>query len=155
MRNLSPVAVASMMAQETGEVWLVLLTIEHGALSEPIRVVNNLEDIASNGNNFIGCPFEIELPGQDTQRASAARLRIDNVDREIVNSVRAITTPAEVTIQIILASQPDTIEVQYDGLVLRNVQWDGAFVTGDLVAEDIFSEPICTMMTPSAFPGLF
>ncbi len=35
---------------ETGEAFLALLTIDHAAISPPIRAVNNLEDVVSRGD---------------------------------------------------------------------------------------------------------
>lgn len=153
-RTLSAAALASMHAQETGEVWLVLLTITNPGITT-IRVVNNTENIVSRGNTFIGFPFEIELPGQDPDSPSSARLRIDNVDKQIVEAVRSISTPPLVTIEVVLASQPDTVEIAYSNLTMRSVEYDVDSVRGELTFESIFSEPVTLTMTPNRFPGLF
>jgi hypothetical protein len=154
-RTLSSLALEAAHAQQTGEVWLVLLTMTHASLTAPIRVVNNNEDITSRGNVFQAFPFDIELPGEDPDSPSRARLRIDNVDRTVVNSIRSIDTPPQVMLEVILASQPGTVEVAFSGLTLREVDYDASSVSGDLVFESIFSEPISATMTPSRFPGLF
>ena len=44
--------IRSAFAQETEDVWLVLLTISHADLSEDIRVVNNTVNITSRGLMF-------------------------------------------------------------------------------------------------------
>ena len=62
----------------------------------------------------------------------------------------ALRTP-----KVVLADQPDTIEVEYAGMRLRNVTWDQGEISGDLVYEDILSEPVCEQMTPARFPGAF
>lgn len=153
-RTLSSAALASMHAEQTDEVWLVLLTISNPGMTT-IRVVNNTEDIVSRGNTYIGFPFEIELPGQDPDSPSSARLRIDNVDKRIVEAVRTITTPPEVTIEVILASQPDTVEIAYSNLSMRAVEYDVDSVRGELTFESIYSEPVTLTITPNRFPGLF
>lgn len=155
MRTLSNAALASAHARETGEAWLILLTITHPTLSPPLRFVNNLQSVTSRGNVFIAFPFEIELPEQDADTPGEARIVIDNIDRQIVETIRQITSPPEVLIEIVLASQPSTVEAAFDGLVLRNVQYDAYTVKGTLRFEDIMTEPVSLQMTPSRFPGMF
>lgn len=151
---LSSAAIASMHAEDTDEVWLVLLTISHDDLDAPIRVVNNTEDIVSDGLTYIALPFELELPDQG-ERPGEARIRIDNVNRAIVEAVRTIQAPPNVAFKIILASQPDVIEYEHSGLTLRDVTYDVASVQGYLRYEDLTSEPVADTITPSRFPGLF
>jgi len=154
MRTLSNTALAAMNAQQSGEVWLVLLTISNPGI-ETIRVVNNNEAIVSRGNTYLAFPFEIELPGQDPDSPSSARLRIDNIDKRIVEAVRSISTPPIITIEVVLASQPDTVEIGYTDLTLRAVEYDVNSVRGELTFESIFSEPVTLTITPNRFPGMF
>jgi hypothetical protein len=155
LRSLSAAAIESQNAQETGEAWLVLLEIDHDDLADPIRVVNNHQNITSNGYLFVGFPFEIELPGEDPDQPLRARLRIDNVDRTIVETVRTISSPPTVTARVVLASQPDTVEVEFSGMTLRKASYDAATVEADLVFEDVLNEPVTTNMTPAKYPGMF
>ena len=155
MRSLSPLALQSGFESQTDEVFLVLLEIAHPNITDTIRVVNNNEDITSNGKLFVAYPFEIELPSEDAEQPPLARLRIDNVDRMIVATVRNISTPPTVTIRVVLASQPDTIELLFEGLTMRNATYDAASVSAELVFEQILVEPVATLMTPGMFPGLF
>jgi hypothetical protein len=154
-RTLSSTAIASQNAQETGEVWLVLLTISHADLATPIRVVNNNEDIVSRGLTFQAFPFEIVLPNEDPDQPPKAYLRIDNVDRSVIAAVRGISSTPSVTIEVILASAPNNVEIGYSGFSLRNVTFDVAQIEAELLFESIFGEPITASMTPSRFPGMF
>lgn len=154
-RTLSSVALASIHAQETGEVWLVLVTISHSTLATPIRVVANNEDITSRGNLFQAFPFDIVLPGQDADGPPRATLRFDNVDRTAVNAIRGLTSAPDVLLEVVLASNPDLVEISFPGLSLRNVRFDALQVEGELFFESIFNEPVTLTMTPSRFPGLF
>lgn len=155
--ELSDVARAAALAQETGEVFLVLLTISHDdIIGGPIRVVNNTEDILSRGNTFIAFPFELQLPDDSTERAPLARLSIDNISREIAQAIRTITSPPTVTIELILADAPDDIELSLPEFTLRNVTWDVQSVAGDLMVQDLISEPYPVgVYDPSRFPALF
>lgn len=142
--------------QDTDEVFLILLTIAHDDISPSIRVVNNNEEITSNGNLFTAFPFEIELPDSKENSAPRARLSIDNVSREIAEAIRTITTVATITIEIIRAADPDTIEITWAPFNLRNVKWDMFRVSGDLVAEEIELEPFPVgQFTPGNFSALF
>lgn len=155
MRTLSPAAEASLLAEETDEVWLILLTVSHPDLDDPITIVNDINEIVSNGVTFRALPFEIELPGEG-QRPGESRIRIDNVSREIVEAVRIIgLIPPTVKIQVVLASQPDVIEYEVPVMTLRDVTYDAAFVTGVLRFEDISVEPVAEIINPNRFPALF
>lgn len=153
---VSNTLISSAFAQETTDVWLVLLTINHSTLSEPIRVVNNTENITSNSELFVGFPFEITLPDNREGAAPSAQLAIDNVSREIGLAIRTMTSAASVTIQVVRAAAPDTIEIEWPYFTLRNVKMNANSVSGDLVFEDFVSEPYpAGRFVPSYFPGLF
>lgn len=154
MRTLSTAATQSLADQESEEVWLALLTLSHPDLGEPVRVVSNTEDIVSNGHTYTALPFVLELP-DDGPDPGVARLRIDNVTREIVTLVRSIAAPPTVTIDLVLASQPDTIDTTITNLTLRDVRYNAAQVTGTLWFEDVATESVAEIITPARFPGLF
>lgn len=142
--------------QETDDVFLVLLTIDHTDINPPIRVVNNNEDITSNGNVFVAYPFDIQLPDSMEDSPPRARLVIDNISREIAQAIRNISTPATVLIEIIRAADPDTIEMTFATFNLKNVKWDVFKVSGDLVMENMEIEPFpAGQFSPAYFPGLF
>ncbi len=155
MRNISPESRIAAYAEATDKVWLVLLEINAAGLGAPIRIVNDNQDVIHLGWTFIGYPFEIELPSESQDRPMIARIRIDNTQRLIIDEVRSISEPPSVTLRVILADQPDVVEVEYAGMRLRNVTWDVGEISGDLVYEDILSEPVCEQMTPARFPGAF
>lgn len=154
-RGLSSAALASIHEQETDEVWLILVTIDHADLANPIRVVSNMEDITSNGETFVGLPFEIILPDENPDEPGEVMLRVDNVDKTIVETVRIIQSPPTVKVQVVLASQPDSIEAEIDGLTMRDVTWDVGVVEGRLRLDDLVVEPLSETITPARFPGLF
>lgn len=154
-RTLSNAAILSQNLQSSSEVWLVLLTISHATMSTPIRLVNNNEDVVSRGNTYIAFPFEIELPGEDPDQPPKATLRIDNVDRRVVQTLRSITSPPTITLEVILASAPNTVEVSFTNMTLRSAQYDVTSISGELTFDAIYTEPVTLTMTPSRFPGLF
>lgn len=155
-RSLTTTAVQAANAQETGEVFLILLTISHASLSPSIRVVGNTEDIVSNGETFLAFPFEITLPDDAPESVAQVSLKIDNVDRQIVDAIRSISSPPTVSIDVILASDPDTIEAGPFNMTLLQSDYDVLTVTGELVFEDVLNEPFPgDSFDPVGFPGLF
>jgi hypothetical protein len=147
---------ASAFAADTDEVWLVLVTIEHADISPPIRVVNNTENITSRSELFVAFPFSITLPDSREDAPPRARLTIDNVSREIAQAVRTITSAPVVTIEVVRAADPDTVEISWPFFTLRNIKWDAGKVSGELTLEDFTSEPYpAGIFSPASFPGLF
>lgn len=155
-RALSTTAKAGIYAQQTDQVYIVLLTIDQEDLDEPIRLANNYANVTSNGETYVGFPFTITLPNDSDENVPHAQLTIDNVDRAIVNAVRTMTTGAVVTVSVVLASSPNTVEVGPFVMTLRNVSWNATTVSGTLQSEDLINEPFPgEFMTPNTFPGLF
>lgn len=155
-RSLSPTARRAVFAQQTGEVFLLLLTIEHASLAAPIRVVNDLVNHTSNGDVFTAFPFQLQLPDEHEDKPPRMRLSIDNVDRTIVESLRRLTSPPTVQLDVCLASQPDVIEESFPGFLLQSVSYDHLVVEGDLTLDDIVTEPFPEgSYTPQHFAGLF
>ena len=146
----------TLFASETDEVYLIMLTLSHSSLPDDIRIVNNTENITSKTKEFIAFPFQIILPDDTSQGPPSATLRIDNVSREIIGYIREFASAISAKIEIIRASEPDTIEATYDGFTLRGVQADATTITGQLGVEDITIEAFPSRsFTPASFPGLF
>jgi hypothetical protein len=155
-RNLSSLTRQALYAAETGEIFLVLLTLSHAGLSAPIRVTSDAVTTLSRGNTFVSFPFDLVLPDDQENRAPRARLVIDNIDRQIVTAVRSLSTPLTALIEIVRAADPDVVEARFIDFKLTNVSYDAHKVEGDLTIEDFTSEPFpAASFSPSLFPGLF
>ncbi len=145
-----------------GEAWasesdlpLVLLKIEHAELSSPILVVDNRVDITSGGDVYTAFPFEVRLPDSLEDAPPRARLRISNVSREIGQAMRDITSPADVTIEVVRQDALDVIEMSWPTMKLTNVRWDFLTVEGDLEYENLSREPYPYLVfSPAEFPGV-
>lgn len=159
--TVSDALVRAAFDQETGEVVLVALTLEHDDLVQPIRVINNTEAVTVEGEEFVTYPFEISLPDDQDSGPPRARLAIDNVSREIAQSVREIASPVSVTIAVVRAVEgtdgwTGAVELSFPNFLLRDVKWDALQVSGDLQVEDLTREPYpAGSFTPASFPGLF
>ncbi|MFA7287329.1 MAG: DUF1833 family protein [Melioribacteraceae bacterium] len=152
---------------ETGEVYVLLLTVNHDDLTTPIRVSTDNNDTftvdsttvrgtISNGNNFIYLPMEITLPDDSDESISQAKISIDNIDRDILRSIRSLESPPTVSIQVVLASSPNTYEAQFNNFVLRDVTADSLVISGTLSLSNFLNEPFPGgTILPSNFPGIF
>lgn len=156
MRTLSSTALQSMFSEETDEIYVVLITIDHEELPAPIRVCSDSIDTMSRGNNYISYPFEFSLPTDLEEGPPSASITVDNVHRDLTNSLRMITSPATFTIEIVRASDPDTLESSFLPLKMRSVKVDALTISGELTTDDDTAEPFpYRSFTPSSFPGLF
>ena len=156
MRDVSLTFRQAVNAEETGEAFLILITIDHADLAQPIRVSSDAVDTESRGETFHACPFDLSLPDDPDQGSAAARISIDNVDRDIVIALRSISTAPSVTMELVLASDPDTVEASFEDFELKHADYDALVVQGDLSIESFMSEPFPgDIFSPACFPGVF
>lgn len=164
-RSISQTAKTAIFSQNTDECFIVLITIDNASFTDPIRVASDsyevlpnagVRGVVSRGNEFIFLPFSVELPQQDDTGIARASLSIDNVSREIVAAARSVTTPLDITIEVVLASDVDTVEVAIQNFKLDNVTYDALTISGDISVEYFELEPYpARRFTPSDFPGIF
>ena|SRR3990167_1499966 len=153
-RSLPNAALAELYVADTDAVWLVLLTISHADLALPLRLVNDVTNLVSNGNTFTALGFLARLPA-DRTGPPRLQLVLDGVDRTLVTAIRSIITPAAVLVQLVRRSAPDTILRSWD-LDLRGASYDAQTVTLELAPEPVLDESYPgTDFTPLLFPGMF
>lgn len=157
MRALSTAAKRALMAEETGEVFLPLLTISNLGDAQPtLRFVHNTEDIVSRGENYLACPFQMTLPEEREDQLAQVQIVIDNVDRSIVVALRKLQTVARVVLEIVLASSPDVLEAGPFNFSLRDANYDVLTVTGTVMFEDVLNTRYPKdLFTPANTPGLY
>lgn len=146
----------AMHAQQTGEAVIVLLTLSHALLPEPIRVTSNGEDVTSEGQLYLRFPFDITLPPESDDAPPQVQLRIDAVDQRIVTSIRELQGAPTVQIALALASSPDVLETRPYAFTLREAEYDAGEITGTLMYEPVLDEPYPGwQFSPSTTPGVF
>jgi hypothetical protein len=156
-RQLSLPALRALFAQETGEVFLMCLTLTHSSFPAPIRVVFNNEPITRYAGVFEPAAFEVTLPEDEQDKLPQIQLSIENVDRSISEAVRTIVGRVNVTMELVLASSPNVLEVGPFTFQLMSCTYDAMKLTGVLGLEDDLlntSFPSLTY-TPNNSPGLF
>ena len=155
-RTLSPAAARAILARETGEIFLACLTISGPGL-DTLRAVNDTQPLVRTAGTFHPYPFETVLP-EDTDSASpTVQLRVDNVDRQVTAALRAYQGMPQVTLEIVLASSPNTVEMGPFEFSLLGVDYDALLITATLGYEEDFLNQAAPAQsyTPTTSPGLF
>jgi hypothetical protein len=163
MRTLSSTALQAMFAEETGQAYLVLITISHPKLALPLTLTSDAVATVSNSGvvggpniTFIPCPFQFSIPDDQSDQLPVANLSLDNIDLAVINAVRSLgNVPATVLMQVVMASTPNTIEAQWT-MTMRNVEYDAFTVSADLRFDELLDEPFPgDLVTPATLPGVF
>ena len=155
-RTISDVFKEALLQRETDERVVVLLTIEHPDLAEPLRLCLNPKPITSRGHVYSFFPFQITLPEEREDQAPVARLVIDAVDLVIVSVLRQIEAAPTVTIELVLASSPDTVEYQGAPMLWRSIAYTVTTVDGTLQGPRIFySRFPAEVFSPATTPGVY
>jgi hypothetical protein len=153
-RTFSTVMTGAMASQETEEGEVVLLTIEHPNFST-VRLVNANVAVESQGYTFQPFAFRATLP-EESDRVKSAQLEVDNTDRRLVTELRSAQSPAKVTLQVVLFSQPDTIDLEVGPLRLEQANISLDTIELPLGAEPVAYQPVPDgRFTPDQFPALF
>jgi hypothetical protein len=155
-RSLSSAALQAIFAQETGEAVFFLVEIDHPDFVQPIRLVNNNENVISGGETYFAFPFDVSIPSEKSDELPSTQIRICNVDRQMIAALRALTTEPTVTLSVVLGSTPNTVEVGPFAFKLSNYSFDALSISGALGYEDILNEPFPSgAFNPAEWPGLF
>jgi len=143
-------------SQRTSEAFIVLLTIEHDDLAAPIRLSSDGVDTTSNGETFIAYPFNITFPDDPEEGITMGKFEIDNVAQDYIAAIRSISTSPTMQIDVVLASDPDTLEVSLSGFEMTNIEYTANVISFSLSVESFMNEPWPgDSFLPSTFPGLF
>lgn len=135
----------------------MLLEINHASLTTPVRVVNDMQDLTSNGNLFIACPFRYVLPDDFENQLPKARLAVDNVGRDLMYWIETSAGGNGSTVKMmqVMRSRPDTIEWSIT-MNLYNVQVTMKEVSAELGFENLFAKPaVLLQYRPDNSPGIF
>jgi hypothetical protein len=155
-RSLSTTLQSAANAEETSEVFLILLKIDHADLPAPTRLVNNTQDIVSNGDTYTAYPFELTLPDSDPERPPEVTVTIDNVAQDLIANLRSVSGPLSIDLSVVLASGPDAIEIGPIALEMTFADWDAGVIRGRLAYPELLDEPYpADTFNPALYPGIF
>ena len=156
-RALSATGEASVLANETTEEWILLLTVNHASFSGPQRFARRRTSIVSNSNTYNAAFFDLSFPDQTPNQLPRWQVTIDVVDQAVLAELRSVSTAPDIQIDVIRAAAPDTIEMTTGtDYKLRSLAYTGTTVTGEISMEDLLSEGFPGgRILPSNFPGGF
>lgn len=166
MRTVSETFRAAMFAQETDEIPVLLLTITHPDLVSVWRLSSDnailldaeeqLRGTVSRGQDYYFFPMGVSLPEEGEDASNVIQVTIDNVGRELTSLLKSTTTPAAITIEVVLASAPDLVEVEFPDFELASADVDVGTVVLSITVDTMASEPYpADNFTPGSFGGLW
>lgn len=154
MNELSNALKRQIFSQESDDPFLTLVTLTHTSFTA--RLVNNSSDVVSGGFNFTAFPMKIRLPVDDGETARDFAIEFDNVSLDLITNLRSVTGDIGVKVQLILASMPDVIQVEYTDLFIRSVSYNAKTISARVVMDSFLAiEMTSERYTPSIYPGLF
>jgi hypothetical protein len=157
-RTLSPTVIEAMNAQSTGVAVLALVTITHSTFTT-VRVVNNTENVTSNGDLFTALPFTVRLPADSEEYRPVMKVGVPNVSLDLMTELRSVAGSREkikVALSIVDHAAPDTLLAAWTDFEVENVNYTAESLTFDLTLKSYLAEPYPGgSFTPSDFPGLF
>lgn len=157
MRDYSNAAKRNLLATSADEPFLIMLEITHVDLAIPVRVVNDIQNITSNGNEFIACPFRVSLPDDVLGQLPHAQIEIDNIGRDLTQWLEYSRggQGARIRLMQVMRSDPDTIELDLT-LDLTNLVITNSTVTGSIGFVNMLGrQGTVPTFTPKTAPGLW
>lgn len=167
-RTLSSSMLRALYAEESGDYPILLITLTHPTLTQPIRVssdptqriaVSDAEVVygtVSRGNTYVYIPFSIALPNDSAEEAPHTSISLDNIGRDLVPTIRNLNSPPTVLLEWVMSSAPDTVEADFPGFALGSITYDALTISGEITVDGLVGEPCPSgTMNPSDFPGLF
>lgn len=165
------VAIEAAFAPSTDQVYMVLATISHEQLSEPLYIANNRINVQSRGQTFIGFPFAVRLVTDD-ELPPRGEIEVQNVGGATTGSgedpdqppvqprisqiILPLRGPVFVKFEIVLLFSPDIVEKTYDELVLRDIEADGISVRASITGRFQDREPATKYrIKQETFPGVY
>ncbi len=160
-------------AMSSDEVEVVLITVTHEALSQPLRLTTDpTERLTSDplvygtrstwgGADPLTDPYQFILayavvPGEAEDTPATGQIVLDVLDARMAEVLRSITSPATFSMAVVMASTPDLVEQQWLDLMLVNVEGDASTITINISREEVeLNEFPAGRMTRAYFPGLW
>ena len=165
-------------AQNTAENPIVLVTITHPQLDEPLRLSTDptlrlsdqplkygtrsrliggtaLEHDLPSPAEFFFVLMTAVLPDDLEAGVTSTDIVFEHVDNGMVEQARGLKTPARVDFTVVLASTPDHVDFEWTDLSSVDVSYDEATITVSVSREAVMNMAWpYGRMTKSQFPGL-
>jgi hypothetical protein len=154
-RSVSAVLKEAIYKSHSSRVFIVLVEINETTLLEPLRFTSDNVNTISNGNTYTPFPFSISLPDDDEDKIPSTVLQIDNVDRQIAQTLRELDDAPDFTLWVVLDDDPDRIEAGPFTMKLRNARYGLLTVQADIEGPSLLEEPYpAESYNPVDYPAL-
>lgn len=154
-RQLSNELLAQIYGETSNDPFLMLVSLSHDNF-DPIYLVNNTVNITSRSIEYTAFPMRITLPSDDGETLREVTIEFDNVGLELIDEIRTATTPIDTKIEMILASNPDKVQIELHELKIKNVNYSKLTINAKLYLDDFLNTGLTSeKYTPQNFPGLY
>tara|TARA_R110000868_G_scaffold126712_4_gene333958 strand:+ start:1663 stop:1968 length:306 start_codon:yes stop_codon:yes gene_type:complete len=100
--------------------------------------------------------MKIRTPIDDGESSRDFTIDFDNVSLDLITNLRSVQGDIEVTIQLILASLPNVIQMSHEDLLIRTVTYNAKRISAQIVLDGFLAvEMTSERYRPSNFPGIF
>lgn len=115
---------------------MILLEITHPFISEPIRLVNDSQDMLFLGNNYLAMPFNVVRQDDIQGELPKVNLVIPNVGRSLVKWVDSSGGGRGAKINVLLARRSSSVEEERIEFGINNVTVSTETVNFSLVIQN-------------------
>lgn len=169
LASMSPAAIKSVFSPDSDADLIMLLTIYDPVTGLPsLRLTdgyttrlsetddNIVYGVVSRTNEYTFIPMEISFPTEEEAQAPRSSIVLHDVTRYVIPVIRNLSGPPSVTLEIILTSTPDTVEVSFTEFYISHISYNRDSVNLELTMIDYDREPFPKdSFTPAIFPGMF
>lgn len=153
---MNPNLVAQLFAEESNDPFLMLLTVSHPDFPTTFRLVNNTVNIVSRSNTFNAFPFKFRLPVDDGESQRQIDIQFSNTSLELIQLFRTVTTPMDVLVELVLASSPNTVQMEIEGLKLQGITYDKSIINAKVFLDGFLNTAMnAETYNRDNFPGIF
>lgn len=155
--TLSARTTRAMMAQESGDTDIVLITITHSKWTQPIYLSTHATEVLrldentfqpifgtrSRNREYLYVPIQATVPNSTAESSPEAHLVVSNVSRELSPYLKIVDKEnPRITIEIVNSSAPDVVDVCYPEMDLNSVSWDANTVDASIISNIGSNEPM-------------
>lgn len=141
--------------RDSADPTLLLVTVTHPDLTQPIRLVRDGDDLVSEGLLYEHYPFEFVHEARGENATAGASLTIDNLSPDLIGLLRASLEPPHVTLVTVMASDPDEQEPVLEDMPVTPIAYDALTIQGDIPKPQLLQEGAPVQeFNPSNCPGL-
>ena len=144
-------------APEAADRVLTALEISHPAVAQPVRVINDTQGRAIEGNDYVALRFEARLADDIAGQAPQAELSIDNVGRALTQWIEAAQGGVGATVRVVQVLDIEDPPVEWEiTMDVAGMAVDQERVTARLGFDPLLGGAAVTLRhDPETSPGLF